>query len=138
VNRRDLQILADLRIVDAKILIDGSRFSGAYYLLGYAVECALKACIAKQIKEHDFPDKQLVLDSYTHNLEKLLRISGVKLMFDSLIKTNQSFEVNWNIVKDWTEGSRYDNNVSEVKARDLLNAVTDGTDGVLTWLKTVW
>lgn len=137
-NRRDLQILADLRIVDAKILIDGSRFSGAYYLLGYAVECALKACIAKQIKEHDFPDKQLVLDSYTHNLEKLLRISGVKLMFDSLIKTNQSFEVNWNIVKDWTEGSRYDNNVSEVKARDLLNAVTDGTDGVLTWLKTVW
>lgn len=93
-NRRDLQILADLRLVDAKILIDGSRFSGAYYLLGYAVECALKACIAKQIKEHDFPDKQLVLDSYTHNLEKLLRISGVKLMFDSLIKTNQSFEVN--------------------------------------------
>lgn len=137
-NRRDLQILADLRIADAKILIDGSRFSGAYYLLGYAVECALKACIAKQIKEHDFPDKQLVLDSYTHNLEKLLRISGVKLMFDSLIKTNQSFEVNWNIVKDWTEGSRYDNNVSEVKARDLLNAVTDRTDGVLIWLKTVW
>lgn len=137
-NRSDLQILADLRIVDAKILLDESRFSGAYYLLGYAVECALKACIAKQIKEHDFPDKQLVFDSYTHNLEKLLRISGAKHMFDSLIKTNQFFEVNWNIVKDWTEGSRYDNNVSEVKARDLLNAVTDETNGVLTWLKTVW
>ncbi len=114
-NRRDLKILTDLRIVDAKILLDGRHFSGAYYLVGYAVECALKDCIAKQIKEHDIPDKQLVLDSYTHNLEKLLRISGVKLMFDSLIKTHQSFEVNWNIVKDWPEGSPYDNNVSEVK-----------------------
>lgn len=137
-NRRDLQLLADLRIVDAKILLDFGRFSAAYYLLGYTIECALKACIAKQIMEHDFPDKQLVQDSYTHDLEKLLRISGVKHKFDSHIKIKQSFAVYWNIVKDWTEGSRYDNNIPELKARDLLNAVTDEANGVLTWLKTVW
>ena len=102
------------------------------------MECALKACVAKQIKEHDFPDRQLVLDSYTHNLEQLLRISGVKPQFDSRMKGDRSFEVNWTTIKDRTEAARYDNNVPEIKVRDLLNAVTDATTGVLTWLKTVW
>jgi len=137
-NRRDLQTLADLRVADAEKLVDAGRFSAAYYLLGYAVECALKACIAKQIREHDFPDKQLVLDSYTHNLEPLLRISGVKPEFDSRIKADKSLEVNWTTVKDWTEAARYDNNIPEIRARDLLDAVTDPQCGVLTWLKTVW
>lgn len=137
-NRNDLQTLADLRVVDARVLLDAGRFPAAYYLLGYAVECALKACIAKQIKEHDFPDRQLVLDSYTHNLEQLLRISGLKPQFDLQMKANTTFEVNWTTIKDWTEAARYDNNVPEVRARDLLNAVTDPTSGVLTWLKTVW
>lgn len=137
-NRNDLQTLADLRVGDAKVLVDAGRFSAAYYLLGYAVECALKACVTKQIKEHDFPDKQLVLDSYTHNLEQLLRISGVKAQFDLRIKADKSFEVNWTTVKDWTEAARYDNDVPENRARDLLNAVTDPESGVLTWLKTLW
>jgi HEPN domain-containing protein len=138
VNRRDLQTLADLRIVDAERLLDAGRYAGAYYLLGYAVECALKACVAKQIMEHDFPDKRLVLDSYTHNLEQLLRISGVKPQFDSRISIDKSFEVNWSTVKDWTEEARYEDNITEIRARDLVNAVTDPKSGVLTWLKTVW
>jgi HEPN domain-containing protein len=138
VNRNDLQTLADLRVEDAKVLIGSGRFSAAYYLLGYAVECALKACVTKQIKEHDFPDKKLVLDSYTHDLEQLLRISGVKPQFDQRIKGDRSFEVSWTTVKDWTESARYDNNVPEIKARDLLNAVTDAKSGVLAWLKTLW
>ncbi len=137
-NKSDLQTLTDTRVTDAKLLLDAGRFPAAYYLLGYAVECALKACIAKQIKEHDFPDKQLVLDSYTHNLEQLLRISGVKPQFDSRMKADKALEVNWTTVKDWTEAARYDNNVPEVRARDLLNAIIDPTSGVLTWLKTVW
>lgn len=137
-NRKDLQTLADLRVVDAKILLEAGRFSAAYYLLGYAVECALKACIAKQIKEHDFPDKQLIVDSYSHKLEQLIRISGVKPQSDDRIKQDQSFEVNWTTVKDWTESARYDDNVPETRARDLLNAVTDSQRGVLPWLKTMW
>src|SRR3990172_9223847 len=137
-NRNDLQSLAELRVADAEILLNARRFPAAYYLLGYAVECALKACITKQIKEHDFPDKQLILDSYTHNLEQLLRISGVKSQLDLRMTGDKAFEVNWTTVKDWTEAARYDNNVPEVRARDLLNAVVDATSGVLTWLKTVW
>jgi HEPN domain-containing protein len=71
-NRADLQQLADLRIKEARILLDGASYSGAYYPAGYAIECALKACIAKPTKEHDFPDKDFVNRSWTHDLEKLL------------------------------------------------------------------
>jgi len=137
-NRRDLQALADLRAADAKILFDAGRFSAAYYLLGYSVECALKACIAKQVKEHDFPDKQLVNKSYTHDLDQLLQISGAKPDFDAQVIADRSLEVNWATVKDWTEASRYDNDIPETRARDLLTAVTEPQSGVLTWLKTVW
>lgn len=123
---------------DAKLLFDASRFPGAYYLVGYSVECALKACIAKQIQAHDFPDKKVVQNSYTHDLQQLLSLSGVKHLFDANVKVNKAFEVNWTTVKDWTEESRYDNSITQIRAKDLLNAVTDQTSGVLTWLKTVW
>ena len=38
-NRSDLQKIADIRVADAKLLLDAGRFEGAYYLIGYAVEC---------------------------------------------------------------------------------------------------
>jgi hypothetical protein len=137
-NRRDLQLLAELRVGDARVLIGAGRFAAAYYLLGYAVECGLKACVAKSIKEHDFPDRQLVLDSYTHDLDQLLRISGLKRELEARLQADRTFGVGWTTVKDWTEAARYDHNVSADKARNLLKAVTDAESGVLTWLKTVW
>jgi hypothetical protein len=50
IYRRDFKSLADLRIEDARLLLRSGRQQGAYYLCGYAVECALKACIAKTVK----------------------------------------------------------------------------------------
>ena len=73
-NRKNLQTLTELRLKEAKVLLDQGFQDGAYYLLGYAVECALKSCIAKQFREYDFPDKKLVLDSHTHELSKLLSV----------------------------------------------------------------
>jgi HEPN domain-containing protein len=54
-TRKDFQRLADLRAGEAAFLAKGGREEGAYYLGGFAVECALKACIAKQTRRHDFP-----------------------------------------------------------------------------------
>jgi HEPN domain-containing protein len=73
VNRLDFQKLAEIRIKEAKVLLDNKCFEGAYYLAGYVVECALKACIAKKTKLHDFPPpKKVVEDIYTHSIMKLL------------------------------------------------------------------
>jgi hypothetical protein len=67
-NRTDLQKLSRMRVKEAKALLDAGQSCGAYYLTGYAVECALKACIAKQVRRNDFPDKRTVTESYTHDL----------------------------------------------------------------------
>jgi hypothetical protein len=137
-NRTDLQKIADTRVEDANVLLAASRFDGADYLAGYALECALKSCIAKQIREHDFPDRKLVNDSYVHDLEKLLNISGIKQLHQEEITVNKGFESNWTIVKDWSEESRYEHSIGEPVARDFLSAVTDPMNGVLTWLKKHW
>lgn len=60
------------------MLVQNRKPQGAYYLAGYAVECALKACIAKETKRHEFPPKrQYVHDVYTHDLNSLLRLTGL-------------------------------------------------------------
>jgi hypothetical protein len=63
-DRRGLQALTRDRLMDARALLRAHRCSGAYYMAGYAVECALKACIAKRTNGHNFPYNKLVNDSY--------------------------------------------------------------------------
>ncbi|MEA2905782.1 MAG: hypothetical protein QOI12_3169 [Alphaproteobacteria bacterium] len=67
-DRATYQRLAELRLHEAKLLGQGGHPSGAYYLAGYAIECALKARIAAQFREHEIPDKALVNRIYTHDL----------------------------------------------------------------------
>jgi hypothetical protein len=78
-NRRDLQKLTRVRLIEAKALLDKRLYSGAYYLAGYAVECGLKAGVAKRTRRHDFPDKKLAMDSFTDNLNSLVGSVGFQL-----------------------------------------------------------
>jgi len=137
-NRNDFQNITRLRVKEARVLIDKGFHSGAYYLLGYAIECAFKSCIAKKTKRHDFPDKKLVNDSYTHNLERLLNLSGLKKNLESDMDKNPALKINWTTVKDWSEGSRYNSIVPEVTAKDFYSAVTARKNGVLPWLRKYW
>ena len=68
-NRAGFQHLAELRLREAEALLAAGLPDGAYYLAGYSVECALKACIAKRTREHDFPEKESK-DFYIHDLDK--------------------------------------------------------------------
>jgi len=137
-NRADLQRLADLRIDEARLLLDSRAYPGAYYLAGYSVECALKACIARQIREFDFPEKRFVERTHTHNLAQLMELSGVKVLFDEAAAAQESLQVNWTIVRKWSEASRYSVSTDEQSAQDLIAAVGDETNGVLPWLKNHW
>ena len=137
-NRGDLQTIAQVRLAEAQTLYKEGHYCGAYYLMGYAVECAFKAAISKQIKEHDFPDKKLVNDSYTHDLKKLLDTSGLKKSLEDAMKANAALELNWSIVKDWSEEARYRHDITEPVARDLLEACTSQPDGVYQWLTNRW
>lgn len=118
--------------------MENQHYAGAYYLLGYAVECGFKACIARRTKRFDFPDRKGVTDSYTHDLQKLLTVSELHLEYQKDIQLDPQLAVNWAIVKEWSEETRYLTNISEAKAMTLYAAVTARRVGVLTWLKKWW
>ncbi len=137
-TRSDLQKISILRKKEAKTLLDAQKYPGAYYLIGYAVECALKACVAKQVKKYDFPEKSLANEVFTHDLEKLLRVAGLTKVFEDDKKINPALELNWAIVKDWSETDRYNLSITRVEARDMYSACSARTNGILRWIKERW
>ena len=120
-------------MMEAGALVRSRKEIGAYYLAGYAVECALKACIAKATKRHEFPPKSdHVRKVYSHNLEELLRIAGLEKQFEADSRANPDLAINWGIVKSWSEETRFIN--SGLKGRDLYAAI-NGPNGILLWIK---
>lgn len=137
-NRAQLKKLSRLRIREAKVLLDKRCYQGSYYLAGYSVECALKACIAKQTRLYDFPDKERVTKSYSHKLKDLVEVAQLKSALDNEVKSNQQFGANWTMVVEWSESFRYNLTMPEKKARDFHAAISDQMDGVLPWLEKYW
>jgi hypothetical protein len=137
-NRSDFQKLTRERLEDAQALLQKHRYSGAYYLCGYVIECALKACIAKQTRQFDFPpDPATTREIYVHDLEKLIKSAGLGAALDELIMKDNDFEKNWGLAKDWSEKCRYEVR-NEIQARELYEAVTDKKHGVLQWISQRW
>ena len=136
-NRVDLQALLETRIQEAKSLLAAGFTDGAYYLAGYSVECALKACIAKQTQEHDFPDKKLVNESHTHNLTELMRLAELTPILRAAMQTDTSFEDDWLSVKNWSKASRYEY-WSSADAQSMLEAIERPSGGLLRWIRLHW
>jgi len=136
-NRNDLHHLSRIRLREAKVLLDNNCYEGAYYLSGYAIECALKACIAKQTQRCNFPDRKFVSDIYTHDLNKLMNLAGLESDY-KLRKADNDFERNWAIVKDWSEQSRYVYGVTEATAKDYYSAVVNRKNGIILWIRKWW
>lgn len=137
-NRYDLQRLADLRVEEARLLLDNGYYSGAYYLLGYAVECALKACIARQSAEFDFPDMERTRDSHNHDFRRLVVTAGLTADFLSEHRSSSQFRNNWDTVTKWKTNSRYQHSISEAQAAEMFDAVTGDNGGILPWIKSKW
>ena len=136
-NRRDLQILATVRLKEATVLLSSGWSDGAYYLAGYAVECALKACIAKGTQRHDFPERKKVEASHSHNLRELVRVAGLEEARVEHAGRHPEFLANWDVVQTWSEQSRY-RRYSQEAAHGLLNAIEDRRHGVISWIKQRW
>ncbi len=137
-DRKDFQLLARVRLREARVLLARRLPSGAYSLAGYVVECGLKACIAKQTQRASFPpDPAWVRSVYTHDLARLVEAAGLAAPLNTESATDRAFRVHWAIVKDWSEQSRYGRH-SLAKAQDMLDAVADRQHGVLQWIERFW
>ena len=135
-TRGHFQRLARTRLREARLLLSHGNAEGAFYLTGLAVECAIKACIAKNTNRYDFPpNQQAIKDIYTHDLDKLIGAAKLKTLLEAERARNISFKSKWDVAKDWNVNSRYA--IGGLNARDLYRAVA-GRNGVMQWLRQHW
>jgi HEPN domain-containing protein len=142
VNRPQLQRLSQLRLDDAQALLAASRWSAAYYLAGYAVECALKSCVLKHIDTTGeiFASADYLKDLskyWTHDFTQLLKLAGLPATHGTALRANPALLAFWTMVKDWSEASRYQEK-TEVEAKALYEAITNNPDGVFEWIRQHW
>ena len=135
-TRKDFQFLAQLRASEAAMLAKNGKSMGAYYLGGLAVECALKACIAKSTKRYQFPrDRKFVDQAYSHDLRRLLELAGLSERLNEDLESNPNFAAKWAIVETWNVNTRYE--TSGLKGFDMDTAISS-PGGVLEWIKQHW
>ncbi len=95
-TRADLQKLAQDRVADAKLLLAGKRWAAAYYLAGYAIECALKSCVIAYLMRTDqFPERRFSEQCWTHNLTQLLGLAGLQADLDAATGADPDLLANW-------------------------------------------
>jgi hypothetical protein len=101
------------------------------------VECGLKACIARQFRRYDFPDKKTVNDAHTHDLKKLVGIAWLEDARLLRIAEDEAFRRNWDFAIEWSEASRY-RITNRAESGALLDAIMEEEHGVLPWIKAFW
>jgi hypothetical protein len=135
--------MAEERILDAKALLDGGRWAYAYYVTGYAVECALKSCLLARMIHTGwvFQEKVKVDECLTHDFGKLIQIAGLTAELNAnhaaSAAAGGAFGANWDTVNQWEVTTRYESK-TEAEAKALFNAVTHDPDGVLRWIQNYW
>lgn len=134
-TRADYKKVTIERIQDAQVLFRGRRYAAAYYMAGYAIECAIKVKLAEQFKKHTVPTQKQVNEVYSHDLEKLMGSAGLEANLKVDCQINPTLRRNWNIVKSWAVDTRYTPRRSQTEARAMLEAVAGPIDGVLSWLQ---
>jgi hypothetical protein len=137
VTKDELIALTEVRVQEASVLGRAGFVLGASYLLGYALECAIKAILAGTFRAHTIPDKRFVLNIHTHELPALVAHANLSIALQERIKADQAFAANWNVVRTWSEEIRYQ--VAPVMDyASFETAVLDETAGILPWIRTHW
>ncbi len=129
------QALARQRKHEGSVLLRASQYAGSYLMMGYAVECALKACICRNTLRDSFPRRD-AHNLYVHNLGFLRDAAGLGAEMNAIA----ALRVNWATVKDWNlEAVRYGTiRVDRALASDYYAACTARTFGVLSWVRGKW
>ena len=79
-----------------------NHWSGAYFLVGYAAECGLKACVLAYVEATGaiFADRKYSEKCWTHDLENLAKLAGLEDELGRAIAANPTLDGNWTVVRD--------------------------------------
>lgn len=117
IHVRDLELLIQERLGDAKALLEAGRCSGAVYICGYVVELGLKKKICETLDWDEYPTDSQYKALKTHELEVLLHFSGVKKFVIANLKAE------WSIVSTWDPEKRYSiDKVEEFDAKLMIES----------------
>jgi HEPN domain-containing protein len=125
IKRAGLLTLVGKRLKDSEVLLAGPRYEGAYYLCGYAVELALKACICRTLGWLGFPESgkefEGLLSLKTHDLNILLRLSGRER------NVKKRHLADWSVVAAWLPTIRYGPppRILKAKAQRMLESAQE-------------
>ena len=100
-HRDRLVELANAKLDDARYLLAARRSDNAYYLAGYAVELLLKAVLASRFQADTIPNRELVKDIFTHDLNKLLNLADLRRDLAGKQDSDPQFRGRWEIVLKW-------------------------------------
>ncbi len=99
--------MAEMRLDEAKSLLDLGKWGGAYSLAGYALELALKACIIKALMATDaFPGKEFSKNCYTQDIEKLVGLARLQDQLKIAADADSDLKMNWTIARNRSEETR--------------------------------
>jgi hypothetical protein len=132
----ELRTLAEMRRSEALALYEKDLFSGAYYLAGYAIELALKACICRMFNAEAIPDKGFVNSIYTHRLTDLIEIANMKKLVENN-KKDTTFEAFWGVVVNWSSEARYEI-ITQKQCAAMIAAAFHEKGGIYPWIKSHW
>lgn len=136
VSRQTLRNLAKLRLKAAKTLFTAGDFDTAGYLIGYVVECGLKAMICKRLALTDYPDTGKHTDVFaSHSLDRLLVLSGYSSQM--VLSKNPELFDNWSkLTKDWKPEIRYNQGIYTGSViAEKIEALENDPHGLLAWFK---
>lgn len=114
ISVEELKKLSNTRLKDAAILHSNERYAASIYLVGYAVEIALKSVIARALSSSvkkslgHMPHKTSEIDTLkkmmTHNLEDLLALTPGRVKKE--IGTKR--KADWSLIQSWNSEIRYE------------------------------
>lgn len=137
-NSDDIVRLSEERLSDAQALFAAGRYEGAYHFAGLAVECALKAHIARFTGVGDFPDRDWAQAVWTHDLNKLLAAAVNPVLPLKKLPEWVAKSPAWLQLAQWSVDSRYDppGTVTKEEVAGFLDLVADAKGDLVSWLRT--
>ncbi len=134
---RDQANASRQRLEDARVLLKASRWRGAMYIAGYAVECLLKTKLmqiydCRNLRElDDILQRRFALPAggtiFTHQLETLFRLTPSY----HRLQQNQEMLSSFNVVNRWAPKWRY---LSKQTNRDEATFFMNAVEKVIHWI----
>lgn len=144
-THKDFKDIAEKRLKTVDVLISNEEWGVAVYIMGFVLECVLKALTCNTLNLATYPEikvtKNQKITSYflTHDFDMLLIVSGASNIFGLSGEGASSwsgFTQEYTKIGKWTD-IRYDvlNKFDKKKALSLYNYLVSDPNGIISILK---